>query len=99
MAYVDEGHVLHQVLHILRTKSLDTGSYGYPSLPAYLITATVICYAPVYVQVHGHNLWQDLPTEGDLHTNLGAYYDLVFPQEIIWLARVVVLIFSLGTVL
>jgi hypothetical protein len=34
--YVDEGYALHQAIDLLKKRTLDTGWYGYPSLPAYM---------------------------------------------------------------
>ena len=97
--YVDEGHVLHPAIGILKSKSFDSSVYTYPPLTSYLTIAAIKAYAPFYRISHHHELWKDLPADQDFHTELGERYDLVTPPEIIWLGRLVVACLSVGTVI
>ena len=97
--YVDEGHVLHPVIGILKAKSFDSSIYTYPPLTSYLVVAAIKAYSPVYRLVHQRELKDDLPADQDLKTSLGDRYDLITPPEIIWLGRLVVACLSIGTVL
>jgi hypothetical protein len=97
--YVDEGHILHPAIRILKSKSFDTSFSTYPPLTSYLTVAAIKGYAPFYRIFHHHKLWKDLPADQDFHTNLGEHYDLVTPPEIIWLGRLVVACLSVGTVI
>jgi hypothetical protein len=91
LGYVDEGHVLHPVLTLLRTGGWDPQWYLHPSLTIYLITLLVQGIRPVYFLVNGHSLLQDLP--------IGAeFYDLISPPEVILAGRCIVLAASLGIV-
>ena len=96
--YVDEGHILHPAIGILKSKSFDSSVYTYPPLTSYLIVAAIKAYAPFYRIFHHHKLREDLPADQDFHTNLGDHYDLITPPEIIWLGRLVVACLSVGTV-
>jgi hypothetical protein len=97
--YVDEGHVLHPAIGILKSKSFDSSVYTYPPLTSYLTIAAIKAYAPFYRIFHHHKLWKDLPANQDFHTGLGERYDLITPPEIIWLGRFVVACLSVGTVM
>lgn len=97
--YVDEGHILHPVIGILKSKSFDSSIYTYPPLTSYLTVAAIKVYSPIYRMVHRHELWEDLPADQDLHTSLGDHYDLITPPEIIWLGRLVIACLSIGTVI
>jgi hypothetical protein len=91
LGYVDEGHVLHPVLTLLRTGGWDPHWYLHPSLTIYLITLLVHVMRPAYFLMHGHSLLQDLP--------VGAgFYDVISPPEVILAGRCVVLAASLGIV-
>jgi hypothetical protein len=96
--YVDEGHILHPAITILKSKSLETSFSTYPPLTSYLTVAAIKGYAPFYRIFHHHKLWRDLPSDQDLHTGLGDSYDLLTPPEIIWLGRFVIACLSVGTV-
>ena len=91
--YVDEGHVLHHAVHLLRTGGWDPEWYTYPSLPIYAVAAAGHLYRPLYRAVHGHSLRRDL-SPWPHH-----YYDVVEPVELIVLGRMVTLAVSLGLVL
>jgi hypothetical protein len=93
LGYVDEGHVLHRVVRMLRTGSWDPGWYLYPSFPLILLTAAARLEAPVYRAVHGH------PLAADLSAFPPLLYDLVEPADLIVLGRVLTLLASLGIVL
>lgn len=97
--YVDEGHILHPAIGILKSKSFDSSIYTYPPLTSYLTIAAIKAYAPIYRMVHGRGLHDDLPADRDLHTELGDRYDLITPPEIIWLGRLVIACLSIGTVI
>jgi len=97
--YVDEGHILHPAIGILKSKSFDSSVYTYPPLTSYLTIAAIKAYAPFYRLFHHHELWIDLPPDQDFHTGLGDRYDLITPPEIIWLGRFVVACLSVGTVM
>ena len=49
--------------------------------------------------IHHRELRDDLPSDQDLHTSPGDYYDLLTPPEIIWLGRLVIACLSIGTVI
>src|SRR5947199_960538 len=93
LAYVDEGHVLHHVNHLLVYQTWEPDNYSYPSLPFYLVAGAALAWSPVYGLTHGHPLFDDLspsPPES---------YDIVEPAALIVLGRLVTLAFSLGIVL
>jgi len=92
LSYVDEGHVLHHVVHLLAAETWEPDTYSYPSLPFYLIAGSALAYSPVYAAVHGR------PLQGDLSPDPRLYYDIVEPTELIVLGRLVTLAFSLGIV-
>ena len=97
--YVDEGHILHPAIGILKSKSFDSSIYTYPPLTSYLVVAAIKGYAPFYRLIHHRDLRSDLPSDQELKTSLGDHYDLLTPPEIIWLGRLVVACLSIGTVL
>jgi hypothetical protein len=97
--YVDEGHILHPAIGILKARSFDSSIYTYPPLTSYLVVGAIKAYSPVYQLVHQRQLKDDLPSDQDLKTSLGNRYDLITPPEIIWLGRLVVAFLSIGTVL
>ena len=90
--YVDEGNVLHHVVHLLAARTWEPDTYSYPSLPFYLVAAAALAYSPVYAAVHGRPLREDLSPDPP------RYYDIVEPAELIVLGRLVTLAFSLGIV-
>ena len=45
MTYVDEGHVLHHVVHLLSAGTWEPSTYSYPSLPFYLVAGAALAYA------------------------------------------------------
>jgi hypothetical protein len=96
--YVDEGHILHPAIGLLKQKSFDSSVYTYPPLTSYLIVLAAKAYAPLYRLAHHHKLANDLPADQDFNTALGEQYDLITPPEIIWLGRLIVALLSVGTV-
>ncbi|MEY2585219.1 MAG: hypothetical protein QOD80_1245 [Verrucomicrobiota bacterium] len=96
--YVDEGYVLHQSIHLLNQRTLDTAWYGYPPLPAYLTAAALWAWNPVYRNVHGHHFRNDLPREQLAQTSAGYNYDLISPPELVAAGRVVTAGLSIATV-
>lgn len=97
--YVDEGHILHPAIGILKAKGFDSSIYTYPPLTSYLVVAAIKGYSPFYRMVHQRELKDDLPADQDLKTSLGDQYDLITPPAVIWLGRLVVACLSIGTVL
>jgi hypothetical protein len=97
--YVDEGHILHPAIGILKSKSFDSSIYTYPPLTSYLVVGAIKAWAPIYRMVHQRELRDDLPSDKELKTSLGDHYDLITPPEIIWLGRLVIALLSIGTVL
>jgi hypothetical protein len=93
LGYVDEGHVLHHVVRMLRTGTWEPGWYLYPSFPLTTIAMAARLGAPVYHAVHGH------PLADDLSAFPPVLYDLAEPVELIVLARGLTLLASLGIVL
>lgn len=91
LGYIDEGHVLHPVITLLKTNGWDPQWYLHPSLTLYLITGLIHLARPVYRMVHGHSLLLDLPADE-------TYYDFVSPPEVILLGRILIAIFSVATV-
>jgi len=98
ISYVDEGHVLHPAIEILRTGEFDPRRFTYPPLTSYLIIVAAKAYGPVYRLTHHHSLRSDLPRAQDFQTELGENYDLITPPEIVLLGRVVVACLSIGIV-
>ncbi len=92
MSYVDEGHVLHHVLHLLVKRTWEPDNYSYGSLPFYLIAGTTLAWSPVYTAIHGH------PLANDLASSPFQYYDIVEPVDLLVIGRLVTLAFSLGVV-
>ena len=93
LGYVDEGHVLHHVNHLLVYQTWEPDNYSYPSLPFYLVAGAALAWSPVYALTHGHPLFDDLSPSPP------EYYDIVEPAALIVLGRLVTLAFSLGIVL
>ena len=97
--YVDEGHILHPAIGILKSRSFDSSIYTYPPLTSYLVVAALKTYAPFYRMIHKRELRDDLPADRNFNTALGDHYDLLTPPEIIWVGRLVVACLSIGAVL
>ncbi|HEV8580013.1 MAG TPA: glycosyltransferase family 39 protein [Thermoanaerobaculia bacterium] len=91
-SYIDEGHVLHHVVHLLAARTWEPDTYSYPSLPFYTVAAAAVAYSPVYAALH------DRPLRQDLSEDPARYYDIVEPTELMVLGRLITLAFSLGTV-
>jgi 4-amino-4-deoxy-L-arabinose transferase-like glycosyltransferase len=92
MSYVDEGHVLHHVVHLLAARTWEPDTYSYPSLPFYLVAAAALAYSPVYAAIHGHPLREGLSAVPP------RYYEVVEPPELLVFGRLLTLAFSLGVV-
>lgn len=90
--YVDEGHVLHHVIHHLDRGTWVPDTYSYPTLPFYIVTAAALAYSPVYAAVHGRSLRDDLSPMPSI------YYDIVLPTDLLILGRLITLAFSLGLI-
>ncbi|HEX6864123.1 MAG TPA: glycosyltransferase family 39 protein, partial [Thermoanaerobaculia bacterium] len=90
--YVDEGHVLHHVVHHLERSTWEPDTYSYPTLPFYIVTAAALAWSPVYAAIHGRSLRDDLSPMPSI------YYDVVLPTDLLVLGRLVTLAFSLGIV-
>src|SRR5260370_32923753 len=92
MSYVDEGHVLHHVLHLLVKRTWEPDNYSYGSLPFYVIARTAMAWSPFYAALHGH------PLTSDLSPSPYSYYDIVEPVDVLVIGRLLTLVFSLGLV-
>jgi hypothetical protein len=92
MSYIDEGHVLHHAAYLLAHHTWEPDTYSYPSLPFYLISGAALAWSPVYALTHGH------PFLDDLSPSPPEYYDILEPPALIVLGRLVILAFSLGTI-
>ena len=92
IAYVDEGHVLHPVIQMLRTGGWDPGWYLHPSLTIEAVTLGAHLLRPVYRMARGRSLLEDLPHDE-------TFYDALSPPELILVGRCVVLAASLGLVM
>ena len=92
LSYVDEGWVLHPVIHLIGARTWDPGFYTYPSLPLYAIAGAAALYSPVYAAVHGR------PLAADLAPDPWRHYDLVAPVELVVAGRLLCLAVSLGIV-
>lgn len=90
--YVDEGHVLHHVIHHLDRGTWEPDTYSYPTLPFYIVTAAALAWSPVYAALHDRSLRDDLSPMPSI------YYDIVLPTDLLILGRLVTLAFSLGLV-
>ncbi len=91
LAYVDEGHVLHPVIRMLRSNGWDPGWYLHPSLTIEAITVGAQLLRPAYRMARGHSLLDDLPQDE-------SFYDFVSPPELILVGRCVVVAAGLGLV-
>lgn len=83
--YVDEGHFVHQTIHMLRTGGWSPLSYVYPSLPLHA--------AKVAARIFLH------PVKADLSPTPYTYYDEIAPPEIIRVARLLTFAAGLGVVI
>ena len=97
--YIDEGYALHQSIDLLNRRTLDTGWYGYPSLPPYLTAGSFILVGPIYRYFHGHGFRRDLPPETGRPPTSGYDYDQISPPELILAGRFVTAALSVATVL
>ncbi|HEY9420525.1 MAG TPA: hypothetical protein VIW92_03850, partial [Thermoanaerobaculia bacterium] len=89
MTYVDEGHVLHHVVHHLSVPTWEPSTYSYPTLPFYLVTGAALAWSPVYELRHGR------PLRADLSPVPPPYYDILEPVDLLVIGRLVILAFSL----
>ena len=92
-SYIDEGHYLHPTAHMLANDTFEGGSYQnpyeHPSLPYDAIALA----AKLYRLTGGTDI-----KSGAVATDQSPYYDLVQPSELILIGRLVILAFSLGTI-
>lgn len=91
-SYIDEGHLVQRTLHLLAVPTWEPGTYSYPTLPFYLVAGAALAYSPAYAAAHGRPLRADLSPDPPLS------YDLLEPVELLVIARLVTLAFSLGLV-
>lgn len=91
MSYVDEGHVLHPVLHLFRHHTWDPDEYLYPTLAIYLIALAIQLARPFYHLVQGHSLLEGIP-------QVVVYYDIVSPAALLLVGRMVITGASLAIV-
>ena len=73
--YVDEGHVLHHVVHHLSVPTWEPSTYSYPTLPFYLVTGAALAWSPAYEAFHGR------PLRADLSPVPFTYYDILEPAD------------------
>ncbi|MGZ4758437.1 MAG: ArnT family glycosyltransferase, partial [Acidimicrobiales bacterium] len=93
-SYIDEGHYLHPTAHMIANDTYDGGDYQnpyeHPSLP----------YDAIAVTAELYRLTGDTGIKaGAVATDETPYYDLMQPSELILIGRLVILAFSVGTVL
>lgn len=91
MSYVDEGHVLHPVLHLFRHHTWDPDEYLYPTLAIYLVALGIQLARPFYHLVQGHSLLEGIP-------QVVVYYDIVSPAAVLLAGRIVIAAASLAIV-
>jgi len=91
--YIDEGHVVHQAAHMLRTGGWSPLSYVYPTLPLHAVTLAARAATPLYERLHGQ------PLAAGLSPTPYVYYDHIAPPFLIRLARLLTFAVSLGVVL
>ncbi len=93
-SYIDEGHYLHPTAHMIAEDTYHGGDYQnpyeHPSLP----------YDAIALSAELYRLTGDTGIkEGAIATDQSPYYDLMQPSELILIGRLVILAFSVGTVL
>ncbi len=93
-SYIDEGHYLHPTAHMIADGTYHGGDYQnpyeHPSLP----------YDAIALSAELYRLTGDTAIEsGAVATDETPYYDLMQPSELILIGRLVILAFSVGTVL
>ncbi len=93
-SYIDEGHYLHPTAHMIAEDTYHGGDYQnpyeHPSLP----------YDAIALSAELYRLTGDTGIkEGAIATDQTPYYDLMQPSELILIGRLVILAFSVGTVL
>ena len=93
-SYIDEGHYLHPTAHMIAEDTYHGGDYQnpyeHPSLPYDAIALTAELY----------RLTGDTGIkEGAIATDASPYYDLMQPSALILIGRLVILAFSVATVL
>jgi Dolichyl-phosphate-mannose-protein mannosyltransferase len=93
ITYVDEGHVLHHVVHHLSVPTWEPSTYSYPTLPFYLVAGAAMVWSPAYEALHGR------PLRAALSPSPWVYYDIVEPADLLVIGRLVTLAFSLGIVI
>ncbi len=89
-SYVDEGHVLLRVMHLLRERTWDPVWYNYPSLTMYFISAAIMVASGVNFLFAGQ--WISVPE------NIGQFYGFIAPAEVLVVGRITMLLFGLGAV-
>lgn len=88
ISYIDEGHVLHRVMQMLAVGTWDPGWYRYPSFSMGLIAIV----GKLFDLLSGGSLIAAIPQ------NHSDYYDLIAPPSLILIARLIVLVHSLGII-
>ena len=93
--YIDEGYVLHPVIHLLAAGTWDpnTYEYHYGALPNYVLAAAAAVYAPLFHRTHGR------PLRAALSPDPPRAYDYVEPAELVVVARLAGMVAALGCVL
>src|SRR4029079_18859679 len=93
-SYIGEGHYLHPTAHMIANDTYHGGEYQnpyeHPSLP----------YDAIALSAELYRLTGDTQIKsGAVATSESPYYDLMAPQELILIGRLVILVFSVGPVL
>jgi 4-amino-4-deoxy-L-arabinose transferase-like glycosyltransferase len=92
-SYIDEGHFLHPTEHMLANDTWRAGTYQNPYEHPSLLYDAIAIAAEGYRVVGGSDI-----KSGAVSSDRSAYYDDLEPASLILIGRLVVLAFSLGTV-
>lgn len=89
-SYIDEGHILLRVMHLLRERTWDPAWYNYPSLTMYLISGAILLGSLINFLIFGD--WISVPE------NIGQFYSFLAPTEVLVIGRITTLLLSVGAV-
>jgi hypothetical protein len=92
ISYIDEGHVLHPIIRMLKFTTWDPGWYVYPSMLMYCIAIP----AKIYFFLKG--IIFNAPPIFLNPIGPVMYYDIIEPPELIIIGRLTVVAFSTGIV-
>jgi hypothetical protein len=91
--YIDEGHMIHPLVHMLRNLDWDPHNYQYPNLPRILIGIIAFLAGIQPVPNSGYP-----SAEPDLIEQF-TFYDILQPPSVLLMARVMTLAAGVGVVL